>query len=195
MPMQGFCCRPRVLRPEPWLLESFLCEEVWLMFRQISTFLFALSMALGDGFLATAQETKEADGKANSSKEVSSDAPKTGLESMQGTWTIVAVERSGQKSSDEEIKAMQVVIQGDAMILTAGKHEEKGTLKLNPSAKPKEFDLMPTGEKRTAVHGIYEQTAGTLRMCWAKEGGERPKEFATKPASETAMLVLKQEKK
>jgi uncharacterized protein (TIGR03067 family) len=157
-------------------------------------------MAVGSLSLVTAAEPKEASDKAKSPpKELTSDSgtedAKTELDNMQGTWTVVAAEREGKKAPDEAIKAMSVVIKGDSLILRDGNHQEKGTLKVDPSVKPKSLDLMPAGENQKVSRGIYELTISTLRMCWTKEGGERPREFATKPASNMGMFVLKRDKK
>jgi uncharacterized protein (TIGR03067 family) len=119
---------------------------------------------------------------------------------MQGTWNVAAAERDGEKAPAEEIKTLQVVIDGNTITIVPGKNapgprQEKGTLTLKPSAKPKAFDIAPAdGKGAKTAHGIYELDGSTLRMCWTKDGGERPREFATKPNSNRAMFVFKREK-
>jgi len=166
------------------------------MFGKISTVVFVVLATFGSARVATADQSKES---KQSPPELLADRgsadPKTELENMQGVWTVVSAEREGKKAADEAIKALQVVIKGDSFVLNDGTHTEKGTLKLNPSAKPKSLDLMPAGENSKVAKGIYELTSDTMKMCWTKDGGERPQEFATKPGSNMGMFILKREKK
>jgi len=156
-----------------------------MVFRTISTVALVVLVAFGSVRVAAAQESKEAGG----------DAKKTDLDNMQGTWSIVAAEREGKATLVDSIKTMQFIIKGDSFTLTIGEREEKGTLKLNASVKPKSMDLILGDEHEKAAHGIYELTTGTLKMCWTQDGGERPKEFATKPDSNMTMFTLKRETK
>jgi uncharacterized protein (TIGR03067 family) len=129
------------------------------------------------------------------------------LNNMQGTWVMVAAEREGEKLPDGEVKTTKVVIKGNSITVIKGKngqrsHEEKALLTLKPSTKPKAFDLRPgdKGDKRDneeekPIPGIYELDGNNLKMCWAREGAERPREFATKPNSDTSLFILKRQKK
>ena len=49
------------------------------------------------------------------------------------------------------------------------------------------------GKGKTML-GIYELTGDTYKVCFALPGGERPKEFASKPGSKTMLIVMKREK-
>jgi uncharacterized protein (TIGR03067 family) len=55
---------------------------------------------------------------------------------LQGTWSVVMAELGGKKVSEDELKDVKVIFQGNMMTLQYGK-EEKGTFKLDPSKKPK----------------------------------------------------------
>ena len=48
-------------------------------------------------------------------------------------------ELGGKKVSEDELKDVKVIFQGNMMTLQYGK-EEKGTFKLDPSKKPKAMD-------------------------------------------------------
>ena len=163
------------------------------MFRQIPIVALVVLATFGSARIATA------DGSKNLPKELAdlgTDDAKADLETMQGSWTFIAAERDGEKVPDEKLKAMQFVIKGDSVIVNDGGREEKAALKLDPSAKPKAFDIMPDGRNEPkSVLGIYELTAGTLKMCWRMGSGERPREFASKQGSGTAMFLLKRDKK
>jgi len=168
------------------------------MFGKIPAVALLVLAAFGSVRVATADQSKAS--KQSPPKllaERGSNDPKTELENMQGTWTVDSAEREGKKAPDAEIKEMTVVIKGSTFILNDAyhHHQEKGTLKLNPSAKPKSLDLMPEGQNNKVAKSIYELTTDNLKMCWAKDDGERPQEFATKPGSNTAMFVLKRDKK
>ena len=169
----------------------------WLIFRKTLTVALVALAAIAGVRVATAQQAKDAGGEAtNSHKEAATDDAKTDLDNMQGTWTVVAAEREGQASPAEVTKTMQLIIKADSFKITVGQHDEKGTLKLDPSAKPKSFELIPSGEHEKAANGIYDLTAGTLKMCWTKEGGERSqRNLLTKPGSNMAMFILKRDKK
>ena len=150
------------------------------MFRRISTVALVVLVVLGSVRVGTAQEAKRQGGEAK----------KTDLDDMQGTWTVVAAEREGKAALGDVSKTMQVIIKGDSFTFTDGQHEEKGTLKLDSSTKPKSVDLIAGNAHEKPAHGIYDLTTSTLKMCWTKDGGERPQEFgATKPSAPTRVCL------
>jgi len=131
------------------------------------------------------------------------DAPKD-LAKLQGTWSIVSAERSGEKLPEEPAKKMRVVIKENTLTVQEGEGPkaggEKAAFKVNPATKPKSLDITPAKrdgskiEKKTVL-GIYELDGDTLKLCWRKEGGERPAKFATEPKSGLVLFVLKRQSK
>ena len=124
----------------------------------------------------------------------------TDAEKFQGTWTITVMEKRGEKQPEEKLKDLRAVIEGDSFRLKMGDQEgERATIKLDPSKTPKAIDLQPAtpGRKETRPsRGIYELKDDTLKLCWRKEGGERPTDFATKAGDrDLVLMILKREKK
>ena len=121
-------------------------------------------------------------------------------EKFQGTWTVSLMEKRGEKQPEEKLKDLRVVIAGDAMCFKMGGQDgERATIKLDPSKTPKAIDLQPATPGRNETRpslGIYELKDDTLKLCWRKEGGERPTEFATKADDrDLVLMILKREKK
>jgi uncharacterized protein (TIGR03067 family) len=126
------------------------------------------------------------------------DDKKKDEEKIQGTWTVVSMEREGQKFPDDEVKKMKVVIKDDLLTINNGCRDEQARIKLDAKKKPKALDLMAVkdGKEQGAVPGIYEIDGDNLKLCWDKGStADRPTEFATKKRSSTALMVLKREKK
>ena len=102
---------------------------------------------------------------------------KKDLDKLQGRWTA---EVDGKKA---ELKFTK-----DNFALTVGDGNKeftyKGTIKIDPSKKPKHMDLTITeGErhKGETSHAIYELDDDTLKWCAGEPGkADRPSEFPTK---------------
>jgi uncharacterized protein (TIGR03067 family) len=116
------------------------------------------------------------------------------LKKMAGTWETVSQTRDGTESGADEIKGLTVVI--DA----AGKWEAfkdgtsilKGTVKIDPSKKPKSADWSVEGTDIVAK-GIFEVDGDNFKHCFSLK--DRPTEFASKAGSEVTYAVLKRVKK
>ena len=126
----------------------------------------------------------------------SKDAAKRDREKLQGVWTLVAVKAEFTFIS----KKVRVEIKGDKYVLTAEEGKKKtsvsGTVKFDPSQKPKavDFQYEELGRK-TPVEGIYELDGDNLKLCvQIFEGQPRPKEFSAKKGSGQALMVWKREK-
>src|SRR5690349_15701952 len=73
------------------------------------------------------------------------DAAKKDLKAIEGTWKAVKGEEKGQALKGDEIKGYEFVVQGDKYTLRVGGEErEQGTLKLDPTKKPKAVDIKIT---------------------------------------------------
>jgi uncharacterized protein (TIGR03067 family) len=116
-------------------------------------------------------------------------------EKMQGTWLVVSMVREGTSAADAEFKNVKVTIKDDVLAVKDGDKDEQVTIKLDPTKTPKTID-MATKNKPMAeqISGIYELKGDDLKICFAKGGGARPTEFASKPGSNDALIVLKREK-
>ncbi len=108
---------------------------------------------------------------------------------IQGTWVVVSAELKGAK----------LEFTGDTVLIYDPRmgHDEKAKIKLDASKKPRTIDITPekeAGREKTLL-GIYELDGDELKLSFAKEEGERPTEFASKPGSNVSLIVLKREKK
>src|SRR2546430_16370780 len=67
---------------------------------------------------------------------------KKDLEKLQGTWALVAGERDGKKFTEEGVKKTMLFIKGDTFRIpeSSAATSEAGTIKIDPSKKPKEMD-------------------------------------------------------
>jgi uncharacterized protein (TIGR03067 family) len=118
------------------------------------------------------------------------------LKAMEGKWLIEKAEMNGEAIEPEALKDIVVTITGERYELLIKDTKDAGTLKLDETQKPKTMDGTDTeGEDVGKVtKSIYELSGDTLRVCYSLAGGERPKEFATKPDSQLLLVTYKREK-
>jgi uncharacterized protein (TIGR03067 family) len=115
---------------------------------------------------------------------------------FQGAWKVVSLELSGAQAPADDIKNLKFEFKGDKVIFSDGKETHEGTFKIDPTAKPKTFDLIPSDgpEKGKTEPGIYTFEGDTLKICGADPGKDRPKDFTTKQGSGLTLVVLKRAK-
>lgn len=147
--------------------------------------------------LQRAKEPAKPGGKDSPKKlPVPKTSPEQDVRKMQGRWKIVAAEDEGQ-NTQEEAKAIQVVITGNKIVLHNSQNERDELIVSlrHPDKRPKEIDLTVTwsGGKAESLIGIYSLADGELRLCFNMvEGQPRPGTFKTKPAfTSRALFVLK----
>jgi uncharacterized protein (TIGR03067 family) len=115
-------------------------------------------------------------------------------EAMQGTWMPTEAELGGQKFPDEVRKTIKLVIKDDKYTVTVGQEgDDKGTVKLDPSATPKTMDISGTEgpNKGKTFLCIYELDGDTLKVCYDLSGKARPTEFKTKPDTKLYLVTYK----
>jgi len=112
-----------------------------------------------------------------------------------GSWTVVSMERNGEKASDEEAKGIAVAFAKEGKVTVKMPDKEvTGTYKLDATKKLKEITLEADGEK--SLYGIYKLDGDNLTICVIDTSAdERPTEFSTKEGSKARLVVLKREKK
>jgi RNA polymerase sigma factor (sigma-70 family) len=117
------------------------------------------------------------------------------LKKLQGTWLIVAFERTGVKQEGKGNEE-QIKIEGESFSLWHGGHlEEKGAIRLDPARSPMELDLQfqeGKHEGKTDL-AIYAWDGANLKLCWVGGGDKHPADFTTKPGDNRILLVLKRQ--
>lgn len=115
---------------------------------------------------------------------------KKDIDLLQGTWTITTLQADGEPMSAPE--GAHIVIKGNRFTSIGMGAEYAGTLKLDASARPRQFDMkFDTGHAKGTVNlGIYELKGNKLKLCLATRGTVRPKKFASTPGSGIALETL-----
>ena len=128
------------------------------------------------------------------------DETKASGEKLDGTWLPSAAELAGKKYPDEVRKTIKLVIEDDKYTVTVGQAPpDRGTIKLNSAATPKELDITGTEgpNKGKTILAIYERSddGKTLRICYDLSGKSRPTEFKTAPNTQLFLVTYQSEKK
>ena len=120
------------------------------------------------------------------------------LQAFKGTWRLSSKEEDGKKFSEEEIRDVIATNDGSGKVSVrrGGKVYNEGTVKLDPTKKPKAIDVtFIEGERKgQRVLGIYEIEGDAFRVCVAPPGDERPSEFSAKAGSGRILVAYKREK-
>lgn len=123
------------------------------------------------------------------------DDAKSEQDKLQGNWTIMADERDGQPVSTD--KGAKVTFTNDKFVTASGgKTLRQGSIKLDPTKKPKTIDVTYTeGEfKGKTFHGVYTLEGDTWTICYNLTGDERPKEVPTKAGKGQLLFHLQRAK-
>jgi uncharacterized protein (TIGR03067 family) len=116
-------------------------------------------------------------------------------DTIEGTWLPSAAELGGKKFPDEVRKSIKLVVKGDQYTVTVGTQPDRGTCKLDPSAKPKALDINGTDgpNKGKMILAIYERDGDTLRICYDLSGKSRPTEFSSREGTRLFLVTYKRE--
>jgi len=121
---------------------------------------------------------------------------KAELRKWTGTFSVVLFQRDGNKSSDDELKTMKVVLkEGDGSFHTSyGVFTSQAVL--FPEKKPREVDSMYTNGplQGKVVKGIYKIEGDRFTACYAEVGKDRPREFKSVPGTGHTLYVLERQK-
>ena len=121
----------------------------------------------------------------------------TNDDTIDGAWLPTSAELGGQKFSDDVRKTIKLVVKDDKYTVTVGMQVDRGTVKLNPSAKPKALDVTGTDgpNKGKTFPAIYERNGDTLRVCYDLSGKSRPAEFKTAKQTQEYLVTYKRAKR
>ena len=119
------------------------------------------------------------------------------LKAMEGTWKVQSAEGEGKKLESEEILSLVLKITGARYEVQVKDKIDAGTIALDEKQTPKTMDATDTEGDNVGkvVKAIYELTGDAMKVCYALNGGERPKEFATKEGQPVLLLIYQREKK
>jgi uncharacterized protein (TIGR03067 family) len=126
------------------------------------------------------------------------DAANKDRDTLQGEWRILKAYDNGEKVPVLDIKDMTIKFAGGTVVVREGnKVQDRFTIKLDPSKKPKAIDFLVTeGKKKGSTDlGIYLLEGDSLKLSIKEGGPERPKEFASKAGSKIFYLELQRIKK
>ena len=113
---------------------------------------------------------------------------------LQGAWDVVKLETEGRPVHLPPELREQAVTFRNGTVRTAFSPPDDGdafmaTFKLGPARLPRTIDVLVAGEQRST--GIYQLEDGTLTICLAPSGCDRPTEFKTTPEVPAILFVLK----
>lgn len=117
---------------------------------------------------------------------------------LEGNWTYVSGQKSGEKSPEEALKG-KVAITKDAITLTGGDARFVIAYKLDTAQSPVTIDMemkeSPFGAGAKAI-GIIEVKGDELKLCYVTPdgGAKRPTRFESTKDNSAHLYVLKREK-
>jgi uncharacterized protein (TIGR03067 family) len=125
------------------------------------------------------------------------DPVQSDLDRLQGVWVLAAMETEGDEVPADQIQGLTATYEGNRLTLRTGEHvRRRGIITLAPSRSPRAINTWDQDgpyEDQT-VPGIYDLDGDTLRVCFARPGEDRPKEFTTKSGTGFLYCVYQRKK-
>jgi RNA polymerase sigma-70 factor (ECF subfamily) len=182
-----------------WVLKGMLLNKLL----GITALVVALALvALGGGVgayqsaVGQGEVTKRgaADGGAKTNQQTPRERE---LKLLEGTWEMIAVSSDGKKQNTPAGRTTRLTFRGEEFTLERdGKVIARGTLKVDPSKKPRALDLTFTegdmAGKTTLA--IYEIKGDELQEGFAITGNKRPTGFTTEKGNNRLVFTYRRVK-
>lgn len=115
---------------------------------------------------------------------------------IDGTWIPSSATLSGKEFPEEIRKSIRLVVKDGKYNATVGKNEDRGSVRIDPTAKPKTLDITsadgPT--KGMTILCIYERVGDRLTVCYDLSGKNRPTEFVSTPGTPRFLVTYIRQK-
>lgn len=120
---------------------------------------------------------------------------KAELKALAGKWEVADAEVDGKKVT-ETFKNLELTLENGNYAVKVGGQEDKGTVTVDASKKPKAMDVTGTeGPNRGKTYPcVYELKDDTLTVCYGLDFKTRPTELKTAEKSNTMLIVYKRKK-
>jgi uncharacterized protein (TIGR03067 family) len=127
----------------------------------------------------------------------SNDSGADDLAKMQGDWMVHSMRSEGMDVPADDAQSLFRTIEGDKYTISRyTKRAGQGTFKIDATQSPKTIDSQPTTPPGTKpILGIYEFQGQLLRICNARPGQPRPKNFDAKQYTGHTLIVWEREAK
>jgi uncharacterized protein (TIGR03067 family) len=114
------------------------------------------------------------------------------LKELEGTYTVVSLEKGTKVAGKELTEKMKVRFKGDSLTIMIKSDEKTSTIKTDATQSPHTIDISPNEgkEKGKTFPGIYKLEKDELTIAYAMTG-ERPKEFSSE--NDITLWKLKKE--
>jgi uncharacterized protein (TIGR03067 family) len=125
------------------------------------------------------------------------DANKEDQAAMQGDWALATMISDGQTIPDDDCQGLFRTMKDDHYsVFRYDKVIAKGTFFLDATQKPRTIDFRPANAAPGAkpMLGIYKIEDGKLKICYARPGMDRPKQFSSTEGSKHTISVWQREK-
>ena len=115
---------------------------------------------------------------------------------LAGTWKVEKATFNGDDSTALFNGTVLTLEDGKFKVAFAGMNDV-GTLTLDPDKKPKQMTIVGTDgpSKGKTMPAIYEIDGDMLKVCYALDGKEAPKEFKSTAETKTLLVAYKRDKK
>src|SRR5438445_5764517 len=105
-------------------------------------------------------------GACIAAEQPSDEAVKKELKTFEGKWEALSAQNfDGTTPTDVELQLMTLDVDGAEFTMKTGSLTVKGTIKVDPSKKPKAIDIYFGNAAEPNIKGIYEVKDGVRKSC------------------------------